>query len=70
MRVELENIENNNTKNDIFNDINLGSLASPMGKPRAEQISNTKFFKTTFPCLILLFILVISSKKHSRGIYL
>jgi hypothetical protein len=68
--VELENIENNNTNNDTFNDINLGSLASPRGKPLAKQISNTKILKTTFPCLILLFILVISSKKHSRGIYL
>jgi hypothetical protein len=64
--VELENIENNNTNNDTFNDINLGLLVTPTR--RAEQISNTKKIKKTFPCLILLFILVISSKKHSRGI--
>jgi hypothetical protein len=53
--------------NDTFIDRKLSSLASSRGKPPVEQCSFTIILQTTFSYLLLLFILVLPSKEHSRG---
>jgi hypothetical protein len=68
--MEQQNIDNHKTKNDTFIDRDPSSLASLRGKPLAERNSITIILKhETFSCLLILFILILSSKEHYRGRY-
>jgi hypothetical protein len=53
--------------NDTFIDRKLSSLASSRGKPPVEKIYFTIILQIYFSYLLLLFILVLPSKEHSRG---
>jgi hypothetical protein len=60
--VEQQNIENHNIKNDTFIDRN------PSSKTPAKQSSITMISQDeTFSYLLLLFIIILSSKENSRG---